>query len=835
VAPGSSSQRVGTAVNGDTTPEADKTFFLNLSLAPFSPADPVVTIVDGQGMATIRDDDPPTLPPSGYLCPTPYLSFDDSPLKGLSFSYFHLETFEDHLFNVPGVSADFGGVTSVVFGPSIHDSVDGDDGMVDGSGLGGDSFFAPNGPGGITFTFNSAVLGSLPTHAGIVWTDGGGGSLVTFEAFDRDGKSLGIVGPVAIADFSNNGETGEDRFVGVINEDGISAIKIRNTSGGIEVDHLQYGAALANQPPTGVSAGGPYSISEGDSLALSALATDPDSNQLTFSWDINGDNAFDDAIGQNPTLSWADLQILGINDGPALYDVKVSVSDPFNPAVISSPATLTVNNTPPTLVISGAAEVNEGAEYTLNLESSDPGQDTIDNWTIHWGDGATTIIGPDIPRNVTHVYADGFNQYQITATATDEDGTYSANEVAVAVLNVAPGFGGAPPLFEVVENSPNGTVVGTVAGTDPGDDTLTYSISGGSGATAFAINPNTGEITVADARQLDFETTPSFTLEVTVTDDEGDSGTAEATIRLLNQASISGTVFVDANQDGLFEADEMGIDGVTIQLLDATGNSVLDTTTTSLGGIYLFEDFDPGTYQVRELQPSGVDDGAEHLGSLGGSIVANDTMQLTLARTDALNYVFTELGQQVASGDAAASGFWANKHGQALITAGGAALAQWLTNNFSNVFGDALANADGAAVGAFFKDQLFKQKGVKSAKPPKVDAQFMAVAMAAYFTSSNLAGNVAACYGFNVTDTGIGTKIVNVGSNGAAFGVSDDTSLTIMQLLLATNSLTDLDDSSSGFAHIYDRNGDGVIDSGEAALRAMANDIYSAINEQGGI
>ena len=42
-------------------------------------------------------------------------------------------------------------------------------------------------------------------------------------------------------------------------------------------------------------------------------------------------------------------------------------------------------------------------------------------------------------------------------------------------------------------------------------------------------------------------------------------------------------------------------------------------------------------------------------------------------------------------------------------------------------------------------------------------------------------------------------------------------------------------DELSGFAHIYDRNGDGQIDALEAALRAMANDIYSAINEQGGI
>jgi len=56
-----------------------------------------------------------------------------------------------------------------------------------------------------------------------------------------------------------------------------------------------------------------------------------------------------------------------------------------------------------------------------------------------------------------------------------------------------------------------------------------------------------------------------------------------------------------------------------------------------------------------------------------------------------------------------------------------------------------------------------------------------------------------------------------------------------MQLLQATNALTDLPDGISGFAHIYDANGDGQIDDAEAALRVMANGVYSTINEQGDV
>lgn len=68
-----------------------------------------------------------------------------------------------------------------------------------------------------------------------------------FDAFGPDGiTSLGTI-TGSHADGGISGETAEDRFYGVTNAAGISKIVI-TVGGGIEVDHLQFGNAVA--PPT---------------------------------------------------------------------------------------------------------------------------------------------------------------------------------------------------------------------------------------------------------------------------------------------------------------------------------------------------------------------------------------------------------------------------------------------------------------------------------------------------------------------------------------------------------------------------------------------------------
>jgi len=181
-----------------------------------------------------------------FVGPTPYLKLSDSPFAAdIAAGRAVLEDFEDGLLNPPGVTAS----TGSPIGPGGNiDSVDGDDGVIDGSGTGGHSFFSGDGPTGITFNFTS-VGGKFPTAVGIVWTDGTPGCDVILQAFGPGNVSLGSITGAALGDNSNGGTTAEDRFFGVVDAGTITAIKINTTGGGgIEVDHLQYGQASVPEP-----------------------------------------------------------------------------------------------------------------------------------------------------------------------------------------------------------------------------------------------------------------------------------------------------------------------------------------------------------------------------------------------------------------------------------------------------------------------------------------------------------------------------------------------------------------------------------------------------------
>ncbi len=227
-----------------------------LSTAASNPAFPscivveesaVVKLVGSMFAIVIASILSPSAHAQALLGPSPYLQSSDSPFNGVAFAYFHLENFEDGLVNTPGLAI----VGGSPIGPgAFTDSVDADDGAIDGSGSSGNSYLV-NLSQTVVINFDVGMLGALPTHAGVVWTDVGfaspqsGFALVTLEAFDANGVSLGTTTPVSLGDGSAFSATAEDRFLGARFGGGISRIEVTcQGSTDWEIDHVQYGRAL---------------------------------------------------------------------------------------------------------------------------------------------------------------------------------------------------------------------------------------------------------------------------------------------------------------------------------------------------------------------------------------------------------------------------------------------------------------------------------------------------------------------------------------------------------------------------------------------------------------
>jgi Ca2+-binding RTX toxin-like protein len=147
-----------------------------------------------------------------------------------------------------------------------------------------------------------------------------------------------------------------------------------------------------------------------------------------------------------------------------------------------------------------------------------------DGWTLHLRRGE--ILSDDAGHISFSAGAVGF------ITFADGSTLRFSNVERIETENPtpAPPPNQAPSIVEisassVYEDAANGTVVGTVAATDPdAGDTLTYTFLNDAGG-RFAIDPTTGVITVTDGSLLDYETADQHDIVVQATDAGGLSDT----------------------------------------------------------------------------------------------------------------------------------------------------------------------------------------------------------------------------------------------------------------------------------------------------------------------
>jgi len=268
-----------------------------------------------------------------------------------------------------------------------------------------------------------------------------------------------------------------------------------------------------------------------------------------------------------------------------------------------------------TFDISSINLTNYGAHVETFIITSDKAGDYYKTGAISNGNS----------QNATLTGFTGISKLYIVA----QDGTIENAEIDnIAIANLQAAAASNDPVFTVHDNgsvsetATNNTVVladgaiqandGDGGGADVG---ITYSITAGNGNAdgdgnaAFAINASTGEITVNDADDLDFETTGSYTLTIRA-DDGGGTVETDVTITVTNQAPV-----ITSGQS--FSVNES------------------DTNTTVLGTVANTGDDDSVTFSIQ----SGNTGNAFAINASTGQITVNDTTQLDASATSSYTLV----------------------------------------------------------------------------------------------------------------------------------------------------------------------------------------------------
>ena len=212
-------------------------------------------------------------------------------------------------------------------------------------------------------------------------------------------------------------------------------------------------------------------------------------------------------------------------------------------------------------------------------------------FSINAGTGELTFSAPPDYENPTD--ADANNVYVVQVTANDGAGRSVNQTINVTVTNVNESGVSAISDIDasadyVVENSGVGTPVGITANaTDPdATDTVTYSLDNDAGG-RFAVDANTGVITVAGAIDREAAGTYNVTVRATSTDTSFSTRTFTITIGDVDEFDVGPVTDTDATPNAV---DENAAVGAPVGLIasatdaDATNNTITYSLDDDAGG-----------------------------------------------------------------------------------------------------------------------------------------------------------------------------------------------------------------------------------------------------------
>lgn len=273
------------------------------------------------------------------------------------------------------------------------------------------------------------------------------------------------------------------------------------------------------------------------------------------------------------------------------FSIRIRVTDNFGGSYEQA-FDITINNlndNAPIIAADQSFSIDENSHNQSvvgTVAASDPdGETTYENWAISSGNTENVFaMNPDtgelIINDSTALDFEINTRFTLTLTVGDGENTSEPIEVIIDLNNLndtAPVIA-ANQSFSLVENSLNGAIVGSVSVSDA-DGVTTFekwTIVSGNTDGAFAIDPDKGEITIADSTAVDYEINPVFNLEIVVGDGVNVSETTFVTIELSN---LNDTAPLVAEQS--FEIDENSENGLSVGIVaisDADGETTYSWT-----------------------------------------------------------------------------------------------------------------------------------------------------------------------------------------------------------------------------------------------------------------
>jgi hypothetical protein len=374
------------------------------------------------------------------------------------------------------------------------------------------------------------------------------------------------------------------------------------------------GQVICPQNPPVLAPIANQTVAEGSTLTLTATATDPDGNALTFSLDTAPSGA-----SIHPTtgvFTWTPL------DGPASATVTVRVTDNGTPNLSDTKTfTISVTNVAPTATPSNSGPVNEGSTATVSFSGQfDPSPvdtaagfryayDFDNNGTFEVGNGtyagSSTSASATVPASFL---LDGPGSRTVRGRILDKDGGFTDYTTTITINNVPPANVTLNGPFTIDEN---GTVTLTGSFTDPGTlDTHTVVINWGPGEGSTTLNLAANVLTFSASHQY-LDDNPSGTsfdvypISVTVTDKDGASATAGTTATVRNVApvvAINGPFTINENGSVTLTGtitDPGTLDPHTVVITWGSGEG--STTLNLAAGVLTFS----ATHQYLDDNPSG--------------------------------------------------------------------------------------------------------------------------------------------------------------------------------------------------------------------------------------